>query len=252
MSDIPESSDFEEIPDIVPDEFGTFLGDIRPSEDPLQGSNTDQLPLDNLGFDEEPDVSPDPFEGATIPIGDGACVVCGTPTFRPAGLTKAGYKKRVPKYCDLHSPNNRISHQRSGAPGVESQLQRVQEELADDLRLLATLAGPLLPVTSYYVFDHADPFTIALLKLAKNNQRVLRVLHRAAQVAPIYTVAETVAGTAFAIQVDQHKTDPHSTVARRLGVEKAYLSVYPNEASEDSLSVSNNGFSKPPRYATLH
>jgi len=128
---------------------------------------------------------------------------------------------------------------------VESQLKRVQEELADDLRLLGTLAGPLFPVTGYYIIEHADPFTIAVLKLAKNNTRVLRVLHRAASIAPIYTVAECVGGTAYAFQVDTRKADPHNVVGQRLGVSRVYDAIYPEEAQ---VKVENNGFAPPPHY----
>ena len=192
------------------------------------------------------------FGDISQPVGDGECLVCGAPTFRPAGLTASGRKKRTPKYCDLHARKPGVQTERSSFAGVESQLRRVQEELADDLRLLGTLAGPLFPVTGYYVFEHADPFTIAILKLAKNNTRVLRVLHRAAQVAPIYTVAECVAGTAYAIQVDTKKADPHNMVGQRLGVSRAYDAVYPEEAQ---TKVNGNGnwndssyFAPPPRY----
>jgi hypothetical protein len=133
---------------------------------------------------------------------------------------------------------------------MESQLLRIQEELADDVRLLGTLAGPLLPVTGYYLLEHADPFTIALLKLAKNNQRILRVLHRAAQVAPIYTIAETVGGVAYAVQVDTKGADPHSTVGRRLGVARAYDTLYNNDSQESMFKPTTNGStSPPPRYS---
>lgn len=190
----------------------------------------------------EPDERP--FADATQPLGDGTCLVCGSPTFRPPGLTAAGHKKRVPKYCDLHAKNVTVSPERPNLKGVESQLQRIQEELADDLRLLATLAGPLLPVTGMYLFEAADPFTISILKLAKNNTRIIRVLHRAAQVAPIYTVAETVAGTAYAIQVDTKGADPHSTIGKRLKVERAYNAIYPDEQVEQPAP-----FTGPPRYS---
>jgi hypothetical protein len=188
------------------------------------------------------------FGDVSQPVGDGQCDVCGAPTFRPPGLTKTGRKKRAPKYCDLHATNSRISNERPSTLGLETELRRIQGELADDLKLLATLVGPLFPVTGYYVFEQADPFTAAILKLAKNNTRVLRILHRAASVAPIYEVAQTVAGTAYAIQVDTKKADPHTTVARRLGVTRAYDTVYP----EDTNNVSSNGnFAGPPVYQTV-
>lgn len=233
MSDIGEPVGVGDVTDI-------FLGDIS--------TNGFGEP-EGVVIDQEP-VPPVEDEGAfgdiSQPVGDGECDVCGAPTFRPPGLTKAGRKKRTPKYCDLHSPNVRVSSERPDLTGVESQLRRIQEELADDLRLLGTLAGPLFPVTGYYVVENADPFTVALLKLAKNNTRVLRVLHRAAQVAPIYTVAEVVAGTVYSVQVDQHKVDPHNNIARRLGVARAYDAIYP---PEPDVNVMNNGFMPPPRYA---
>lgn len=198
----------------------------------------------------EPPLKDDFFDKATTPIGDGECVVCGAPTFRPPGLTKAGHRKRVPKHCDLHTPNVRIPGERPSFAGVESQLARIQEELADDVRLLGTMAGPLFPVTGYYIFDSADAFTTAILKLAKNNSRVLRVLHRAAQVAPIYTVAQTVAGTAYAVQVDTKKADPYTTISKRLGVNRAYDAIYGTD-NVNGDSPSNTTVSPPPRYSTV-
>lgn len=185
-------------------------------------------------------------EDSTIQVGDGSCIVCGAPTFRPPGLTKAGHKKRTPKYCDLHNPKLRVSQDGPVIAGVENQLKRVQEELADDLRLLGVMAGPLLPVTGVFVFENADPFTVALLKLCKNNQRALRVLHRAASVAPIYEVAKDCAGVFYAVQVDMHKLDPNNTVSQRLGVQRAYNTVYPDNETNVTTNGSMQG---PPRYA---
>ena len=187
-----------------------------------------------------------------VVVGDGSCVVCGAPTFRPPGLTKAGHKKRTPKYCDLHDPKLRVSKERPVASGVEgvAQLQKIQDELADDLRLLAVMAGPLLPVTGMYVWENADPFTTALLKLCKNNQRALRILHRAATVAPIYEVAKDCAGVFYAMQVDMHKLDPNNTVSERLGVKRVYHSVYPDATPGNENNVASNGSMGPPRYAS--
>lgn len=205
----------------------------------------------------EPEPEPEPteflsdniesgFEDATTQIGDGSCRVCGTPTFRPPGLTPTGRKKRAPRYCDIHDPKRRVSHEGPSFAGMESQLQRIQEELADEVKLLGTLAGPMLPVTGYFVFTNADAFTIALLRLFKNQQSVLRILHRAAQIAPIYTVAEVVAGTAYSVQVDTNKADPHNTIGQRLGVSRAYDAVYPDQ---NVAQPSPNGFQGPPKYA---
>lgn len=233
-SSIPPEDDF--LGDINDPSFlEPDFGSVRYSDEPVQ----EETP-------KEPE--PEEFKEATVQIGDGSCRVCGAPTFRPAGLTASGRKKRAPLYCDMHSPKRRVQTERSFAGGVEdsSQLQRIKDELADDLRLLGMLAGPMLPVTGYYVTDHADAFTIAILKLAKNNQAVLRVLHRVAQVAPIYTVAETVAGTAYSIQVDMQKADPHNTIAQRLGVERAYNQIYPGSTEQ----VISNGFQPAPTYAT--
>lgn len=231
----------------------SILGDITTADEtPSKGEQF----FGPMTFDDSGELAPETpkdstgFEESTITIGDGACDVCGSPTFRPPGLTATGRKKRVPKYCDLHTPNAKISSPRSNVKGMESQLQRVQEELADDIRLLGTLAGPLLPVTGYFVFENADPFTIAILKLAKNNTAVLRVLHRMAQVAPIYTVAQTVAGTAYAIQVDTRGMDPHNTISQRLGVERVYEKVYPNESNGNGNTdnLASNPFKAAPRY----
>jgi hypothetical protein len=130
-----------------------------------------------------------------------------------------------------------------------AQLQKIQGELSDDLRLLAVMAGPLLPVTGMYVFENSDPFTAALLKLCKNNPRALRILHRAAEVAPIYEVAKDCAGVFYAIQVDMKKLEPHNTVSQRLGVARAYDTVYPESTPGNETNVMNNGQQGPPRYA---
>src|SRR5215471_8593131 len=78
-----------------------FFGDVVIEDVPAEPPPDTPPPLDEGGI----------FDGATTKIGDGECLVCGSPTFRPAGLTKAGHRKRVPKYCDLHAPNNRISQE---------------------------------------------------------------------------------------------------------------------------------------------
>jgi hypothetical protein len=183
----------------------------------------------------------DGLDGTTI--GDGVCESCGGPTFRPPGLTPSGSKKRVPKRCDSCRKNVSVSSPGSSTKGMESQLRRVQEELADDVRLLAMMAGTIMPVTGYYLTVQADPFVTAILKLCKNNQRMLRVLHRAAQVAPIYTVAETLAGTAWATQVDLKGADPHNMISRRLGVEAAYEEVHGQQPLEPTYN-----FQSAPRY----
>ena len=218
-----------------------FLGDVDAVEFGPPEEVTDLPPEDITdGITEEP-----------IKIGDGSCVVCGAPTFRPPGLTKAGHKKRTPKYCDLHDPKLRVSEERSFTSGVEGvALKKIQDELADDLRLLAVMAGPLLPVTGMYVWENADPFTVALLKLCKNNPRALRVLHRAATVAPVYEVAKDCAGVFYAIQVDMKRLEPHNTVSQRLGVARVYDTVYPESTNGSETNVSTNGAQGPPRYAT--
>lgn len=181
--------------------------------------------------------------------GDGNCVICGAATFRPPGLTKGGNKKRVPKFCDDHDPKNeRAAERATKGSGLNGALALIQEELADDIKLFGTLAGVLYPVTGYYLIENADPFTLALIKLAKGNERFLRVLHRAASVAPIYTVAQTLAGTAVAVQVDMNKIEPHSFAAERTGVTKAYDEVYPQGKPGNFES---NGYVQPPRFTTV-
>jgi hypothetical protein len=231
------------------DDLDLFLGDIENTTDFGDVQFAEAVTEPPPPFVEEPLEEASPFEDATIPVGDGACVVCGAPTFRPPGLTKAGHRKRTPKYCDLHNPKLRIPEAGPFPHGMESQLQRVQEELADDLRLLGVMAGPMLPVTGYYLFENADAFTTALLKLCKNNQRALRVLHRAASVAPVYEVAKDAAGVFYAVQVDLKKLEPNTTVSERLGVKRAYDAVYPSDVTGQENNVINNGYQGPPKYA---
>ena len=230
----PESMDL--------DDLAAFLGHI-PSDESSEEVVGEYIPDAPMPDNEDQSL----FGDISQPVGDGECLVCGAPTFRPPGLTASGRKKRTPKYCDLHKPDVSVSKERSftGRVDTGAQLQRIQEELADDLRLLGVMAGPLLPVTGVFVFENADPFTTALLKLCKNNQRALRVLHRAASVAPVYEVAKDCAGVFYAMQVDMKKLDPHNTVSQRLGVERAYNTVYPSE----STNVETNGAQGPPRYS---
>jgi hypothetical protein len=239
MTDSSIPPEPEEIPDNVTD---IFLGTDFDSAEFMPPEETTELPPEDITAE---------FED--IKVGDGSCVVCGAATFRPPGLTKAGHKKRAPKYCDLHNPKLRVSNERSFTQGLdgESQLKRIQEELADDIRLLGVMAGPLLPVTGVYVFENADPFTIALLKLCKNNTRALRVLHRAASVAPIYEVAKDVAGVAYAVQVDMKKMEAHTTIGQRLGVARAYDTVYSESTPGNGNNIATNGSMGPPRYATV-
>lgn len=219
-----------------------FLGDV-----PNDLSNVESI--NNVSDDIEFDLE----SVDDTPIGDGICVVCGAPTFRPPGLTRGGNRKRVPKFCEEHDPKatsttttNSSSHTRTSTGITDKALQNIQEELADDLKLLGTLAGALYPVTGLYLVENADPFTIALVKLAGKNQRLLRVLHRAAQVAPVYTVAETIAGAAIAVQVDSGKVDPHGIVAKRVGVERIY-----NELHPDEQQFNQSPFQQPPHFATV-
>jgi len=191
------------------------------------------------------------FGDLTTPIGDGVCVVCGSPTFRPPGLTKAGHKKRAPKYCDLHSPHASVPQDGPGAQRLESQLRRVQEELADDWRLIGAGLGVFYPVTGFYMFDSADPFTIAILQIFKNNARAMRVMHRMASIAPGYQIIKTAGGLFYSFQVDRQQADPHSTMSQRLGVEHAFNAVYGNDSTMKTDTVSSNGFSPPPHYATV-
>jgi len=237
---------------ITPEDLDSFLGDISNS---IGSDYTTDTTIFATGVDEDIPATPieepaaEPFADATTPIGDGTCRVCGAPTFRPPGLTKAGYKKRAPRYCDLHTPHTGVQKERSSIAGLESQLARIQQELADDMLLLGTMAGPLLPVTGYYICDNADAFTTALLKLCKNNQRMLRILHRAASVAPVYEVMKTSAGVAYSVQVDRSQADPHNIVGQRLGVSRAHQAVYGSDNTSDMNTVSTNGFTAPPHYA---
>lgn len=215
-----------------------FLGDVSSDITDFPSNNNG---TNDLEFDLEQDQGPI--------LGDGSCVVCGAPTFRPPGLTRGGNRKRVPKFCEEHDPKRTTVSSDIGSArssGItDKALQNIQEELADDLKLLGTLAGALYPVTGLYLIENADPFTIAVVKLAGKNQRLLRVLHRAAQVAPVYTIAETVAGAAIAVQVDSGKVDPHGMVAKRVGVERVYNQLHPDEAPPV------NTFQQPPVFSTV-
>lgn len=224
-----------------PDSEWEFLGDISESSDAvfnLESDTTGDIPTFTVGLE---DAVIDPIQG------DGQCITCGAPTFRPPGLTPGGNRRRVPKFCDDHDPKRQARNERVlKERGIDPALSRVAEELADDIRLFGTMAGYVYPVTGYYLLDNADAFTVALVKLASKNTRLLRVLHRAAQVAPVYTVAQTLVGTAVAVQVDMNKMDAHSFAAERTGVDKAFDAVYPDGKEGQSFAKTEFNTEQPP------
>jgi len=246
---------------IEPGDLESFLGDISDTGSDLTDISspvyTNITEEDIPGYmSESPDGRTRPideslFGDITTPIGDGICATCGAPTFRPPGLTKTGRQKRAPKYCDLHTPHASVPQDGPNAQRLESQLRRVQEELADDWRLIGAGLGILYPVTGFYMFDSADPFTIAILQVFKNNARAMRVMHRMASIAPGYEIMKTAGGLFYSFQVDRQQADPHSTMSKRLGVERAFNAVYGSESPSDNSTVSNNGFAPPPHYATV-
>lgn len=248
MSDMPSEPTEEEL--------AAFLGVDFNENGNSEGGRFSPLGSFDLGDDDAPIEEPSfGQDEEPIKIGDGECAVCGAPTFRPPGLTRTGRAKRAPKYCDLHNPKlnkeRRLGPDYSGQD-LEQQLRKIQSELSDDLMLLGTLTGPLFPVTGMYIIDNSDAFTTALLKLCKNNPRLMRSLHRAAQVAPVYQLLRFGAGVGIAVQTDQQKIDPHGPMAQQLGVSRAYDMVYPDAKINSTPSTSSNSnFSGPPRYATV-
>jgi hypothetical protein len=229
-----------------PDNEWEFLGEVNDTSDVMPDMESDftgDTPSFTVGLEE---IIEDPIQG------DGSCVICGAPTFRPPGLTPGGNRKRVPKFCDDHDPkrqarNEKILKER----GIDPALNRVAEELADDIKLFGAMAGYVYPVTGYYLLANADPFSTALVKLAAKNPRLLRVLHRAAQVAPVYTIAQTVAGVAVAVQVDMNKMEPHSFAAERTGVDRAFDAVYPDGKDGQYNMNGNVGTTNPPVFHTV-
>lgn len=181
------------------------------------------------------------------PIGDGTCAICGAPTFRPPGLYKSGRRKRVPKYCDVHNPASRKDE--VGPSTLNAEMQRVQAELSDEVKLFGMMVGPFLPVTGYYTIENADPFTVAFTKLCLKNNKALKFAYKVAQVAPLYEFLRMIAGEVLCVRVDTQHLDPHDTVGQWLGVAHAYDAVYPNVSSDTTTNITNNGFRPPPRYA---
>jgi hypothetical protein len=229
-----------------PDNEWEFLGEVNDTSNDMpdmESSSSGDVPNFTVGLE---DIIEDPIQG------DGNCVICGALTFRPPGLTPGGNRKRVPKFCDDHDPKRQARNEKVlKERGIDPALNRVAEELADDVKLFATMAGYVYPVTGYYLLENADAFTVALVKLAAKNPRILRVLHRAAQVAPVYTVAQTLVGTAVAVQVDMNKMEPHSFAAERTGVDKAYDAVYPDGKDGQFQSMNGDSFNQPPVFRTV-
>ena len=231
-------------------------------EDFLTGEDTFEIPVDPPAQPQsffaaigepEPIDEPEPQFDEPIKLGDGECKICGAPTFRPAGKTATGRPKRPPVYCDIHNPKARANREAilGSTAYLESQLRKIQSDLADDLALLGALAGPFYPVTGYYVVSNADNFTTALLQLCKNNPRALKAAHRLGQIAPVYRCARFGAGVGASVYVDQKKMDPYSSTARNLGVDTAYDAIYQQNNNTNFNGNSNPTSNGPPRYATL-
>jgi hypothetical protein len=239
---------------IQPGELESFLGDLSDESltDPTQSSEPASF-FAAIGEPEPIEEEPEATFEEPIKIGDGECAICGAPTFRPQGRTPSGKLRRPPKYCDVHNPKNRAQRDAIlGSTGdLESQLKKIQGDLADDLALLGALAGPFWPVTGYYIVENADNFTTALLQLCKNNPRALKAAHRLGQVAPVYRCARFGAGVGVAVQVDQKKMDPYGSTSRNLGVDRAYDAVHNSNTNNDAGMYTNGNTNGPPRYATL-
>jgi len=233
-------------------DFESFLGDY--STEPLAGTQTisgEAGSSDDMVWES----SEDPPSVDDTPVGDGQCVICGAPTFRPEGLTAKGYRKRVPKFCDLHQPpkdrpKQRDTYDFAGA-SLEGELRKVQQNLEDEIAVLATSTALFFPVTGYYMLDNAEIFTTAFLQMCRNKPRMIRMAQKVATALPLYNVAKYGAGVAASLQVDQKRIDPHSSMCHSLGVDRAYDAIHQASSSHSGYPSTNGNQPGPPQYSTL-
>lgn len=191
----------------------------------------------------------EPAEKIDGPLGDGECVICGAPTFRPEGLTRGGQRRRVPKFCEDHNPKTRVTPaqaERSSALKTESRLKALHTDLADNIRLVGALAGPVLPVTGYIILEDAEAFTQAALNLAKRHPKIIGALEKAAQVGPGITIGRFMVKLGVAMNVDSGRMQPDSAISNMMGVYAAWQVVHPDLAQANGTTATS-----PPRYSVV-
>lgn len=203
------------------------------------GSEVEEAQVDP-GLDsrtvEPPDYS-DPFEAiveqatTTNPtMGDGSpiefrCIECGTP------LTYGG-RGRKPKYCAEHKPSARKTTGTTSTPrgkSLSKQLEGIREEFSDNIRLVGALITPALPVTGRVILTDADLVADSVVKLARNNPKVLLALQRASQVGPGVVFARSLVTIGIAVAVDTKRLEPDSQLAFMMGIAAHYDAIYGDE-----------------------
>jgi hypothetical protein len=137
----------------------------------------------------------------------GTCSSCGNLTFRPAGNTPTGRKKRIPKYCDDCGRGKTRTTPRQDSPSRQTRtlskdLREIQDGLAQQLTLLGMLAGPVMPVTGYVMCDRADRFATAAVKLASKNPRILALMRTASNGGPLLELLTFALGIGLAAGID--------------------------------------------------
>lgn len=214
-------------------------------DDDITNELEELFPSDNEDFQEEQSFDQPTEKVESGPLGDGECVVCGAPTYRPEGKTRSGQRKRIPKYCEEHNPKNKIG--KPDGPILASRLKALHTDLADNVRLVGALTGPVLPVTGYIILEDAEAFTQAALNLAKRHPKVLKALEKAAQVGPGITVGRFMVKIGVAMNVDSGRMQPQSPISNMMGVYEAWKIVHPDLAQQNGNVMSE----PPPHYSVI-
>lgn len=209
--------------------------------DDLEGID-ELLEVENESIPSEDKPEPLPDE----PLGDGECAVCGAPTYRPEGKTRSGQRRRIPKFCSEHATGSKVSD-KPDPRKMESRLKALHTDLADNVRLVGALTGPVLPVTGYIILEDADAFTQAALNLARKHPRILGALETAAQIGPGITVGRFMVKLGVAMNVDSGRIKPDAAISTFMGVWEAYQIVHPDIANQ----MNTNPTGPPPKYSVV-
>jgi hypothetical protein len=133
-----------------------------------------------------------------------------------------------------------------GSRELSAKLKDLEIDLADNIRLVGAIAGPVMPTTGYIIMEEADGFTNAALKLAVKNPRILKALETAAQVGPGVKVGKTLVKIGIAINVDTGRMNHDAIISRYFGVDDAWKTVHP-----DMTENGKANFTPAPRYSVV-
>lgn len=182
---------------------GGFLDYLDNVEDPgeTQEHNRDNLrPLDDDGW----------------PL----CLECGERIEEYSG------SGRRPKYHPEHRPS--VMGKATGKPratrsgttdkSLDAKLKKVASDLADNIALTGALLTPVLPLTGTIMARDAEDTANGIVKIARNNPKMLAAIIKANQISPGVTIAKSLITLGVAAMVDTKRIDERSQLSIMLGV----------------------------------